>query len=181
MNEDGFNVEVTNFVSEVLNRWCDSARTESPDAERLDLNSLAVVPKGSIPSGRIAVWQKGDEWKSQIFTREVDVLVVRQAVVDGTPQLLPLVAIELKTGTWLNTDAIDTKDTVYGALKEQHPCLMTCFILKSNAVRGVKDGTLLRNGRHFDRIITDWNDMGQAVLERSIKSHLDYAVEYWGR
>lgn len=181
MSEAIFNAEVTQFVNEVLNQWRDQALTASPNVARLDLRSLAVVPNALIPSGRIAVWQQGLEWNLQTFAREIDVVVGRQAVVDGASLLFPLIAIELKTGKSLNTDDIDTKDAVYGALKEQYPRLMTCFVLQSNAIRRLEDATLLRNGRHFDRIITEWDAQGQAVLGSAIFGHLAYAVEYWGR
>lgn len=181
MSEAIFNAEVTQLVTDALNQWRDQALTASPNVARLDLGSLAVVPNALIPSGRIAVWQQGIEWNLQSFAREIDVVIGRRAVVDGASLLFPLVAIELKTGKSLNTDVIDTKDTVYGALKEQYPCLMTCFVLQSNAVRRLEDATLLRNGRHFDRIITEWNAQGKTVLTNAIFAHLVYAVEYWGR
>jgi hypothetical protein len=181
MCETLFNAEVTQFVNGVLSQWCGQALTASPDFARLDLSSLAVVPNAHIPSGRIAVWQQGPEWKLKTFSREVDVVLGRQAVVEGAPSLFPLVAIELKMGGRLNTDVIDAKDTIYGALKEQYPCLMTCFVLKSNVARRLQDATLLRNGRHFDRIITEWDAQGPALLADAIIDHLAYAVEYWGR
>lgn len=181
MSEAAFTGRVEEFVTGVLGQWREQAGERSPDPTRLDLGSLTVRSNCQMPSGRIPIWKDGQNWTWQRFAREIDVVLGRDAIVEGSRQLLPIVAIELKTDGWLNSDVIDTKDTVYAALKEQYPCLMTCFMMEANDLRRLADATLLRNGRHFDVVVSKWDADGQAVLANAILRHLDYAVEYWGR
>ena len=173
--------EIVPWLNNVLESWITEISVESGEAAWMDLGSLAVHEKYKVYSGRAPVWQDENRWFWARFDREVDVLIGRRAIVGGDEMVLPLVAIELKTGNPLSTDELDKKGAIYTELKNQHPRLMTCLVVESNEVRRLKDETFLRNARHFDRIITDWNQRSQGILARSIQAHLHYAIGYWGR
>lgn len=179
MSEAEFTTEVSGHISEALGNWI--AAKKGSNLSRLDPDSLIVLPKQYLPSGRVPVWQRDREWAWQEFSREIDVVLGRRARFNGTDQVLPIVAAELKVDGRLNSDILDVKNSVYKSLKEQYPCLLTCFVMSSNELRRLEDATLLRNCRNFDIVITGWDKEGKGVLTRAIMNHLDYAVDYWGR
>lgn len=183
--EATFTASVAEFVNGVLNDWRTS-KVRDPDTGRLALNGLVVRQKAPVLIGRIPVWVPEQEWDGQnwtwkAFPREVDVVLGREATVDGYRQILPLVAIENKTDGWLQTPEIGSKNATYAALSEQYPCVLTCLILESNKIRRMAATTLLRHGRHFNLVLTGWTDTEKSMLAQGVSRHLDYAVAYWGR
>lgn len=162
-----FTKKVTAFVGEVLGRWR-AVQAEKPGCEGLDLDSLAVHSEYPLSSGRVPVWCENRNWIWKPFHREADAVLGRFATVGGdSPGLLPPVAIENKVDGRLNTDIIDAKDTIYGR--------------PQRAVSLPSDTAFLRNGRHFDLVLTSWGEQEQELLSRSIIVRLDYAVACWKR
>jgi len=183
--EDAFTDLVTKFVDSVLQDW-KKLNSQEIEAERMALNALVVEKKKQIPNGWLPKWCGGPDWNDlkwtwQSFPHEIDVVLGREAELDGSQYLLPLVAIENKVDGWLQTTEIGSKDTIYGALKEHYPCVLTCLLLEENERRNIRDDTMLRNGRHFDIILMGWNKREQLLLRQAVTRHLDYAVGYWGR
>jgi len=35
------------------------------------------------------------------------------------------------------------------------------------------------NARHFDTILTEWNDISKSLLEKLIDYKIDYFIKYW--
>ena len=138
-----------------------------------------TVGSQKIYSGAIPEWQENNHWQWITFERQIDVVVGLKVTLNGVAKTIPLIAIELKSGTWLNTDELDKKSAIYGSLKELYPWIHTVFIMKSNKDRGITQKVILRNGRQFNTIYTDWDEQTQKLLTTLISQQLEYLIEYW--
>lgn len=174
MSETDFNIEIL--------EWCRGTVKEYQDANaekaELELHRLTVTNK-PVYTGAIPSWREANAWTWCRFNRQMDAVIGLRVSLDGDETVIPLIATELKAGRWLNTDELDKKSAIYGPLRESYPWVHTVFLHEDMQARGMGQDYLMRNGRHFDTIYTDWNETTQRLFRTLIFQQLEYQLEYW--
>ena len=171
------------FNEKVL-EWAEKAVRSAPERhkrlarcklDRIEVKSTTVLA-ATMP------WCENSHdtaWVMKPFRRQIDVVVGLAVELDGKPDLLPIVVVELKAGPNLNTDELDKKSAIYGPLRERYPWVFTVFLHEDYSERGGREEYLLRNGRQFDAIFTEWNKKTQEMLRDIIDQRLLYMLWYW--
>lgn len=192
-SEHEFTDRVGSWVHHVVEQWLESERARTLRGH--DPNRLAVVTRRKLTLGWMAWPTLGEAnpeswhhkpfinvWESRESKREVDVAVVLKVRLDGREALVPLFAIELKTGVMLNTDELNKKGEIYARLRETYPSVRTAFIAREYGDHRSLD-KLTMNARAFDYVFTSWSDKGEdqprKLLRDAIHHHLDYRIWYW--
>jgi hypothetical protein len=193
MNEDKFRELVANWLEKEVREW-----KEGPRANKLRqgaLDRVKVVSGKSLVQGWVAWPTLGTkspkdwhytphttEWASLPSKREIDVAIVLDVMVDAQKTLVPLFAIELKTGTNLNTDVLNMKSEIYARLRESYASVRTALIVADYGENRHLD-RLAANARSFDFIFSEWSEAGNGqsrqILRDAVWNHLDYCVWYW--
>lgn len=174
ISEEDFRKQVRGYLDGWVTAWASDIK---PTASRDRFH----VGQGKILVGHTAWWdgKSYDEWKWVPSQREIDLFVGLKVKLEGAEHVVPLVAIELKTGR-NNTDDFDKKSSIYGALKDVYPFVKTVLMVHDYEGRGYVQ--LFRNGREFDYILSGWtnNRKGQTtkMLEHIVHSQLNYFL-YW--
>jgi hypothetical protein len=184
MSEREFQREVQAWCARYLSVRAVKAR--QPKLARCKLDRLVVHP-GRLGTGWVpwAPTRNHSEWVWYDISREVDLTIglsVTMRHVEGTsmpsPRVLPLVAIELKSGAGINMDEIDKKSAIYGPLVETYPWVHRVFLHED--MRRRTEFYLLRNARQFDTVLNRWDARSKGILARVIDHQLDYLLGYWG-
>ncbi|WP_045407328.1 hypothetical protein [Vibrio jasicida] len=174
MNEDALNQLVIQFCQHEVDKFKENANEEL----RTHMPPL-VVGAYKVNAGSIPWWEGERRWKHKQFKRQIDVVIAIDADFDGKKELIPLIAVELKAGSYLNTDELDKKSAIYGPLREVYPWVHTVFIHGDNNERNMGEAYLFRNGRHFNSIFTEWDTQSQKLFKNLIHHHLEYCLDYW--
>jgi hypothetical protein len=174
MSEKDFQEIVVKWCDELINNYIEKNKLKC-GAERLIVSSKKVI-SGWQPWS----WEQNpDKWHWMQFKRETDVLIGLNASIDSENLVIPLVALELKSGKFLNTDELDKKSAVYGGLRELYPWIYTIFLHEDISDRAMNEAHLLRNSRQFDSIFTSWDKESQELISRVITFKIDYLLKYW--
>jgi hypothetical protein len=177
MSEALFRAEVEKWCWSVISEYIKSTvSAETQGLGRLCVENLRLIT-GWQPWSSEA---NPSAWFWKEFKREIDVVVGLRVEIDEGPNVLPLVAIELKSGSTLNSDELDKKSAIYGPLRELYPWVHTVFLHEDLSQRNLGEDYLFRNGRQFDSIFTEWNGRSKALLKRLLLWKLDYLIGYWG-
>lgn len=193
MSEDDFRKLVENWLAKVVSDWKEGPRATTLDPRALE--RVKVVSGKSLVQGWVAWPTLGDkspkdwhytphatEWISRPSKREIDVAIVLDVLVDGQATLIPLFAIELKTGTNLNTDVLNMKSEIYARLRETYASVRTALIIADYG-EGRQLDRLVANARSFDFIFSEWSEAGNGqsrqILRDAVGNHLDYCIWYW--
>ena len=193
MDENKFRVLVANWLDKVVQEWKQGPRALTLASGAVE--RIKVVSGKSLVQGWIAWPELGSktpqdwhytphatEWSSRPSKREIDVAIVLDVMVDGHKTLLPLFAIELKTGSSLNTDVLNMKSEIYARLRESYASVRTALIVADYGEHRRLD-RLASNARSFDFIFSEWSAAGDGqsrqILRDAVWNHLDYCVWYW--
>lgn len=174
ISEAEFREQVRRCLDGWVKTWAASIKSEAS-------RNRFVVGQGRLLVGHTAWWDNKsyDQWKWVPSQREIDLFVGLKVTLEDKEHIVPLVAIELKTGR-NNTDDFDKKSAIYGSFRDIYPFVKTVLMVFDYEGRGYAQ--LHRNGREFDYILSGWtnNRKGQTakVLEGIVKSQLDYFI-YW--
>lgn len=186
MTEKTTEKQFNSDVSEVLKAWLVDFKKQhnnNKTAQKLKIFSERQILTGSLPW-----WHKSEEngwrWEWKDIKREVDIVFgMKQNVYYENDRfeeiIIPLIAIELKTGNFLNTDELDKKGAIYSAINEFFPLAHTMYIQKSNEQRRMKDKSFLKNARNFNSIFPYWDDASQEIIKKIIFTSLEYQIIYW--
>lgn len=139
------------------------------------------VKSSRIYSGRIP-WSyltNSEEWIWKEFKRQIDIVIGLDIKIENKPFFLPLIIMELKTGSSLSTDELDKKSEIYGLLRETYPWIHTIFLHEDLNIRGLGYDYLFRNTRQFDTILIDWKKESKVLLSKLINFQLEYLLTYW--
>lgn len=174
MGEKKFTEKVVEFCKIVIQDYLKNAiRRKGESFPRVDVTSEKIYT-GSIP------WSKNNrKWEWKHFSRQIDVTIGIRVRLEGEETLIPLIAIELKSGWAMNSDELDKKSAIYGPLRELYPWVHTVFIHEDISKRNLGNDYLLRNGRHFNTIYTEWDKTTQGLFKKVILQQLEYQLEYW--
>lgn len=174
MSEKEFTKKVIEFSKAVIQEYSKSAiRRKGKSLPKVVVTSEKIYT-GSIP------WLKNNrEWEWKDFSRQIDVTIGIRVRIEGEENLMPLIAIELKSGWAMNSDELDKKSAIYGPLRELYPWVHTVFIHEDISERNLGSDYLLRNGRHFNTIYTEWDRRTQVLFKKLIHHQLEYQLEYW--
>lgn len=177
MREADFREAVVKWCRRVVADYKKSKGSDKMGLDRLRVDGSLRLITGWQP------WSKDanhNEWFWKEFKREIDVVIGITVVIDEIPSVLPLVVIELKSGSVLNSDELDKKSAIYGPLRELYPWVHTVFLHEDMTQRNLGEDYLLRNGRQFDSVFTEWKGQSKKLLKRLILWKLDYSIGYWG-
>lgn len=174
MSEAKFQEKVIYWCRNVVDNY--KRKSSVCSADRLSVESRKLITAWQPWSSNIG----SSDWKWLPYSRQIDVVIGINVEIDGVKNLLPLVVIELKSGARLNSDELDKKSAIYGALREIYPWIHTVFLHEDMAERNLGEAYTLRNGRQFDTIFTEWSDHSMKLLEAQIEWQLQYMLEYWG-
>lgn len=173
--------------TEEVRRWCEARvrmfRAESADAvDARALGRVCVKPNCRLYHGAIPWSDDVDHpaaWDWHSFHREVDLMIGIKVQLAKEETYLPFLVMELKCGEVLNTDELDKKSAVYGALREIYPWVHCVFLHRDNRLRGMRETHVLRNARQFNTHLLVWDETTQRILGRLIDHQLDYLLSYW--
>ena len=174
MDEKKLTEEVLAFSQEITKSYL---KQTNPDGKK---NFPRIrVESARIYTGSVPWWESKRDWKWKHFKRQVDVVIGIDAIIDEEDELIPLIAIELKAGKNLNTDELDKKGAIYGPLRELYPWVHTVFMHADMRERNMDPVYLLRNGRHFNTIYTEWDQVTKDLFRKLVYQQLEYLLEYW--
>lgn len=169
MLEKEFNIELIDFCQSVVDEYFQTK----------EIDTSICVGSFHIRTGSIPWWTESRKWKWQEYKRQIDLVIGIEATVDKKKMVIPLIAIELKSGKYLNTDELDKKSAIYGSLKETYPWVHTIFLHADLEERNMGLAYVMRNSRQFDTVFTEWNESTQTLMKKLIKFKLEYFLEYW--
>jgi len=184
MKESDFAEQISRWIRDQKKYWADALVSEGYENAAIQVREQLRVEKSCrLHTGFILGWDHTQEcYRWNTFDREVD-LAVGVSVEHGelTGQFVPLLAIELKSQSF-NSDELDKKSAIYGALREVYPWIGRVFIhYDQTSLRALADDYLFRNGRNFDLILNEWlqTSGSEEVLQGYILHTLRYCLGYW--
>jgi hypothetical protein len=171
-------------------KWCKGRLSLAALEKRLPQLKGHGLDRVQVTTGRITTswmpWRDNPNsasWYWRPVQREIDVtvgLAVDLAPIrwstESNEALIPLIVIELKTGPF-NTDVLDMKSAIYGALVETYPWVHRVFLHENAPDRS--STSYLRNLRHFDSIYNNWDPDARRLLGRQIDHQMEYLLGYW--
>ena len=174
MSEKKFMKKVKDFFENAIQEY-----RRSSSGRRGKSSPMLEVQSDKIYTGSIPWRKTNTKWEWANFSRQIDLTIGIKTQVESDEMLIPLLAIELKSGWAMNSDELDKKSAIYGPLRELYPWVHTVFIHEDISERNLGNQYLLRNGRHFSSIYTEWDARTQGLFKKLIHQQLEYQLDYW--